>query len=311
MSPVAVRPLPSVRPHWVADEFGIVLQDNGSPVGLRMAELIEVGLRRNPRRAQLLVSTVLGKHLAADPRAIVGVGRLLGALVGRALDGTAGPVPASWPRAARETVSGEDPAALSRCWRGPARRHGRGAYLWLRRDRNISRTPGRRSTGLRHTCIPPGGATGSAGGRGILRAAFARHRAPAPAGPGRPAGRRWPDRAGGRRTVHRPDGTECHRGAPRVAPRGRYVLAGLVDVRSEADDGNRVAVERRLGCRIDVVSLVQGEIVVPGRGCRSGGGRAGEFGRDPTRSTEPGGPVLGGAALAGGPAHRGAARLPR
>ncbi len=30
----------------------------------------------------------------------------------------------------------------------PARRHGWGAYLWLRRDRNISRTPGRRSAVL-------------------------------------------------------------------------------------------------------------------------------------------------------------------
>ena len=48
-----------------------------------------------------------------------------------------------------------------------------------------------------------------------------------------------------------------------VHPRSRYVLAGLVDVRSELADGNRVAVEHRLGCRIDVVALVRGEIVVP------------------------------------------------
>ena len=53
----------SGRPSWVAAEFGIALGDTGSPVGLRMHDLIAVGLRRNPRRAQLLVSTVLGKHL--------------------------------------------------------------------------------------------------------------------------------------------------------------------------------------------------------------------------------------------------------
>ena len=70
-----------------------MLHDNGSPVGLRMTELIEVGLRRNPRRAQLLVSTVLGKHLAADPRVIAGTGRLLGALVARTLAGDDDPVP--------------------------------------------------------------------------------------------------------------------------------------------------------------------------------------------------------------------------
>ena len=70
----------------VAAEFGITMGDRGSPVGLTMAELIQVGLRRNPRRAQLLVSTVLGKHLPADPRVIAGVGRLLGALVGANAD---------------------------------------------------------------------------------------------------------------------------------------------------------------------------------------------------------------------------------
>jgi len=48
-----------------------------------------------------------------------------------------------------------------------------------------------------------------------------------------------------------------------IAPRERYVLAGLVDVRSAADDRNRAAVADRLGCRIDVVSLVSGTITVP------------------------------------------------
>jgi hypothetical protein len=48
-----------------------------------------------------------------------------------------------------------------------------------------------------------------------------------------------------------------------IAPRDRYVLAGLVDVRSDADDRNRAMVAERLGCRIDVVSLVRGAIDVP------------------------------------------------
>jgi hypothetical protein len=39
-------------------------------------------LRRNPRRSHLLVSTVLGKHVPTDPRMVYGAGRLLGALVG-------------------------------------------------------------------------------------------------------------------------------------------------------------------------------------------------------------------------------------
>ena len=48
-----------------------------------------------------------------------------------------------------------------------------------------------------------------------------------------------------------------------ITPRARYVLAGLVDVRSPADDDRRAAVAERLGCRIDVVSLVRGSVAVP------------------------------------------------
>jgi hypothetical protein len=48
-----------------------------------------------------------------------------------------------------------------------------------------------------------------------------------------------------------------------IRPRAHYLLAGLVDVRSPEDDLNRAAVANRLGCRIDVVSLVHGEITLP------------------------------------------------
>jgi hypothetical protein len=249
---------------WVADEFGIVLQDNGSPVGLRMAELIEVGLRRNPRRAQLLVSTVLGKHLAADPRAIVGVGRLLGALVGRTLDGTAGPVPASWPRAARETVSGEDPAALTALLDEAPPVVMAGVLTF-----GFAET----ATSLGHLvadqlCSPYLHSTRRRDGDVPVAAEFSEPHSHATGHLLRPDP---PDLLTGDGPIVLVD-DELSTGRTalnviealhEVAPRSRYVLAGLVDVRSEADDGNRVAVERRLGCRIDVVSLVQGEIVVP------------------------------------------------
>ena len=48
-----------------------------------------------------------------------------------------------------------------------------------------------------------------------------------------------------------------------LAPRETYVLAGFVDLRSPADEQNRAATARRLGCRIEVVSLVRGSITVP------------------------------------------------
>src|SRR3954452_23069752 len=47
--------------------------------------LLGLALRDNPRRAQLLVSRVLGKHVPTDPRVVHATGLLLGALVADAL----------------------------------------------------------------------------------------------------------------------------------------------------------------------------------------------------------------------------------
>ena len=51
------------------------------------AALLGLALRRNPRRAQLLVSRVLGKHVPTDPRVVQAAGLLLGGLVADALAG--------------------------------------------------------------------------------------------------------------------------------------------------------------------------------------------------------------------------------
>ncbi|WP_305094963.1 phosphoribosyltransferase family protein [Prescottella sp. R16] len=52
---------------WATTEFGLTLHDTGADGDRRVTELVRPGLRRNPRRAHLLVSTVLGKHLPTDP----------------------------------------------------------------------------------------------------------------------------------------------------------------------------------------------------------------------------------------------------
>src|SRR5436309_2430859 len=67
---------------WVAERFGVRLAGDAS-----LPELVRLALRRNPRRAHLLVSSVLGKHVPADPRIVHGTGLELGRLVGKALDG--------------------------------------------------------------------------------------------------------------------------------------------------------------------------------------------------------------------------------
>ena len=52
------------RSSWVADRLGVrVLGDD-------VAALVGLAVRRNPRRAHLLVSRVLGKHVPTDPRLV-------------------------------------------------------------------------------------------------------------------------------------------------------------------------------------------------------------------------------------------------
>lgn len=52
-----------------------------------MVRLVEPGLRRNPRRAHLLVSTVLGKHIPVAPDVVIGAADRLGATVRGVLGG--------------------------------------------------------------------------------------------------------------------------------------------------------------------------------------------------------------------------------
>jgi hypothetical protein len=262
----------SVGSSWVAAEFGILLGDRDSPVGLRMTQLIEVGLRRNPRRAQLLVSTVLGKHLAADPRLITGIGRLLGALVGRTLDGLEGPAPKAWAEAAAQAVSGGHPGALLALFDGEPEA-GPGAE---------SAAPGAGvlTFGFAETATALGHLVADQLGSAYLHSTRRRDGAvPVAAEFAEPHSHATghllrPDPAdllhGGGPVVLVDDELSTGRTALNViealhaiAPRNRYVLAGLVDVRSDDDDRNRADLADRLGCRIDVVSLVRGTITVP------------------------------------------------
>lgn len=69
----------------VLDRLGVRLRDAGGAADA--TALLGLALRRNPRRAQLLVSRVLGKHVPTDPRLVHASGLLLGGLVADALAG--------------------------------------------------------------------------------------------------------------------------------------------------------------------------------------------------------------------------------
>lgn len=67
---------------WATTRFGLRLHDGPGNGGHRLSGLVLPGLRRNPRRAHLLVSTVLGKHIAIPPAVVRDAGDRLGDVVG-------------------------------------------------------------------------------------------------------------------------------------------------------------------------------------------------------------------------------------
>jgi hypothetical protein len=58
---------------WVADRLGVELVGDS-----RLTDLLGLALRRNPKRAHLLVSNVLGKHVPQSPSVVYGQGFALG-----------------------------------------------------------------------------------------------------------------------------------------------------------------------------------------------------------------------------------------
>ncbi|MDX6230744.1 MAG: hypothetical protein QOI76_4134 [Frankiales bacterium] len=71
----------------VAERLGVGWTVRADPYQLGLEALAGLALRRNPKRAQLIVSTVLAKHIAAPPAAVRAAGLLLAGLVQRALGG--------------------------------------------------------------------------------------------------------------------------------------------------------------------------------------------------------------------------------
>jgi hypothetical protein len=62
---------------WVAEQLGLRLEIDSDVLGGRLDRMAGLALRRNPRRAHLLVSRLLGKHLPVDPQEALDAGALL------------------------------------------------------------------------------------------------------------------------------------------------------------------------------------------------------------------------------------------
>lgn len=70
---------------FVSDKLDVKINNKNQNINIE--DLVGLALRRNPKRAHLLVSKVLGKHIPASPGLIVAAGQLLGAKAYNALGG--------------------------------------------------------------------------------------------------------------------------------------------------------------------------------------------------------------------------------
>lgn len=272
---------------WVSARLGVGLTTDRSVVDLPLPALVGLALRRNPRRAHLLVSTVLGKHVPTDPRVVQTAGTLLGLLVADALGGAT-----SVADAARTTRVGD--ALTAALAGGP----GAAEHLLLVVDglhdavteiaevgsERGAAAPGSAGTtvvvGYAETATALGHCVGAALGvpslhstrrpvAGVVPAAgFAEEHSHATEHLLLPHDPRF--LADAETVVLVDDEISTGKTALNTVralhadrPRDRYVVAALVDLRSADDQERFAALGRELGARVDVVALTSGTISLP------------------------------------------------
>ncbi|WP_328925491.1 phosphoribosyltransferase [Streptomyces sp. NBC_00190] len=217
---------------WVADRLGVRLRDaEGGAGGPRLTELLGLALRRNPKRAHLLVSQVLGKHVPQSPAAVYAAGYGLGERV-RALLGADG--------AASAVVLGyaETATGLGHCVAdglGPA------PYLHSTRRPVPGVEPAggfeeAHSHATSHLLLPEDPALLAGSGPLVL----------------------VDDEFSTGNTV-----LNTIRDLHTRHPRSHYVVVALVDMRSAADRDRLTAFAAELGARVDLVALASGTVSLP------------------------------------------------
>lgn len=248
---------------WVGRRFGVTLHSVSSPVGLDVGNLVGLALRRNPRRAHLLVSSVLGKHLPVRPDVAMAAGRLLGELVAGVLEL---PDAVDAVDTARAALRDGEPAAML------------AALDQAELTRSV--TPvvvlgfAETATSLGHLVADQ------------LRAACYLHstRRKVDGVPVAGAFEEGHSHATSHLLLPMPSelldssdtlilvDDELSTGATalgtiaaahRRRPRNRYVIACLIDLRSPEDDQRTRDLATELACRIDVVSLARGRVELP------------------------------------------------
>nr|WP_202529787.1 phosphoribosyltransferase [Streptomyces sp. SID8358] len=199
-----------------------------------LRELLGLALRRNPKRAHLLVSNVLGKHVPQRPSVVHGAGHELGERVRDLLGET---------EARRAVVVGYAETATGL---GHAVADGLGVAPYL------------------HSTRRPVEGVAQAGGFEEAHSHATSHLLL----PERPDLLSAPDRGAPLVLVDDEFSTgntvlNTIRALHERYPRDRYVIVALVDMRSEADRGKLAVFAEEIGARVDLVTRARGTVRLP------------------------------------------------
>lgn len=257
---------------WVAERLGVELQGDE-----RLPELLGLALRRNPKRAHLLVSNVLGKHVPQWPSRVYGAGFALGEEVRELLG----------PAAAEAVVLGYAETATGL---GHAVADGIGAAPYLHSTRRpvdgVARAGGfeeSHSHATSHLLLPEDPAL--LAGDGVLVLVD--------------------DEFSTGNTV-----VNTIRALHARYPRSRYVIVALVDMRSPADRTRLAAFATEIGAEVSLVTLAAGTILLPERVLERGAALVAEQEYSPTAAAATASPLtaVGMRAARGGTPAPGAAQ---
>ncbi|WP_199566179.1 phosphoribosyltransferase [Streptomyces corynorhini] len=210
---------------WVAERLGIELAG-----GEELRELLGLALRRNPKRAHLLVSNVLGKHVPQRPGVVYGTGVGLGERVAELLG-------ADTERAVvlgyAETATGLGHAVADGVRHAPYLHSTRRPVPGVRRAGGFEES---HSHATSHLLLPEDpGLLGTDGPLVLVDDEFSTGN-----------------------TV-----LNTVRALHGRYPRAWYVIVALVDMRSTADQGRLAEFAAEIGARVDLVTLASGTVRLP------------------------------------------------
>ncbi|MFJ4279406.1 phosphoribosyltransferase [Streptomyces massasporeus] len=211
---------------WVAERLGVELVGDGPLTGL-----LGLALRRNPKRAHLLVSNVLGKHVPQSPSVIYGHGVELGRRVRELLGAE---------EAGRAVVLGYAETATGL---GHSVADGLGLAPYL------------------HSTRRPVAGVATAGGFEEAHSHATSHlllpEDPALLGGDGPLVLVDDEFSTGNTVLN------TVRDLHQRYPRRRYVVVALVDMRSAADAGRLADFAEEIGARVDLVTAARGTVWLP------------------------------------------------